>query len=86
MFSGFCGLFDHKRIIKKCYKSPKVNSTNVGENHWIQKRKMYLYSERGRNNDFQGKKLGNVPLHTHYCIELTPKNIHAYLLKFFSIS
>lgn len=54
-----------------------------GKNHWIQKRKMYLYSERGRNNNFQGKKLGNVPLHTHYCIELTPKNIHAYLLKFF---
>lgn len=31
-----------------------------GENHWIQKRKMFLYSERGRNNNFQEKKLGNV--------------------------
>lgn len=52
-----------------------------GKNHWIQKRKMYLYSERGRNNNFQGKKLGNVPLHTHYCIELTPKKHTCIFIK-----
>lgn len=47
MFSGFCGLFDHKRIIKKCYKSPKVNSTNVGENHWIHKKEdIFIFRKR----------------------------------------
>lgn len=38
MFFGFCGLFDYKRIIKKCYKLLKVNSINVGENYWIYKK------------------------------------------------
>lgn len=43
MFSGFCGLFD------KDHKNNVINHQKLivqmsGKNHWIQKRKIYLYS------------------------------------------
>lgn len=68
MFSGFCGLFDHKRIIKKnVINHQKLIVQMSGKIIGYTKRKIYLYFERGRNNNFL-EKLANVNLHKLHCL------------------